>query len=33
MLTKRISELKKFEDKTNELNESEIKDAENLIFT
>ncbi len=30
---KRISELKKFEDKTNELTESEIKDAENLIFT
>ena len=29
----RISELQKFEDKTNELTKTEIKDAENLIFT
>ncbi len=29
----RISELQKSEDKTNELTKSEIKDAENLVFT
>tara|TARA_B100000427_G_scaffold329713_1_gene347241 strand:- start:2556 stop:3851 length:1296 start_codon:yes stop_codon:yes gene_type:complete len=30
---KRISELQKLEDKTNELTKAEIKDAENLVFT
>lgn len=30
---KRISELQKFEDKTNELTDFQIKDAENLLFT